>query len=399
MTSRQFIYRALDANGATTTQTLTAPTRADALRRLARDGATVLELREAAGHVQSRTRVANTEAILALQQLAVMTRAGVDLLEAIEIIAASLPGRAIAEHLRATARALRQGDRLAGALKAAAPFFPPYVYALIRAGEASGRLPLVLDEAARQMAFEHRVARDVQNALVYPAFLVLSGAASVMFLFYVVVPRFADMLRNARADLSGLSELVIHAGVAFHDHAGLILTAIALVSIGISAFANTSEGKRALSALGHATPGVRVLLLARQRTAWSRIIALSLSAGVDVLEATSLAAGALPEGKLKHDALAAVPALRSGRPVDEAFLKSNALSAVDASLVRAGQRSGALAEMFRAVADRNEEEMRDTLKRFTLILEPIAIAFVALLIGAIVLSLVSALVGIYESIG
>ena len=55
--------------------------------------------------------------------------------------------------------------------------------------------------------------------------------------------------------------------------------------------------------------------------------------------------------------------------------------------------------MFRAVAERNDESMRDALKRFTLIVEPLSIAAVASLIGVIVLGLVSALAGIYESIG
>jgi general secretion pathway protein F len=91
--------------------------------------------------------------------------------------------------------------------------------------------------------------------------------------------------------------------------------------------------------------------------------------------------------------------LRSGRPVDEAFVNAGVLAPVDASLVRAGQRSGALAEMFRNVADRNENSMRDALKRLTVLVEPIAIGLVALMVGAIVIGLVSALTSIYESIG
>jgi general secretion pathway protein F len=398
---KRFRYRAVGPDGAQTTDTLHAETRADALRRLGGERRTVLELVEVEEKAAKTggARARSEEPVLALRQLAVMTRAGIELLEALEIIAASLPGRPISEALRATALLLRQGERLGAALRQAAPFYPPYVYALIRAGEASGRLPLVLEEAARQMVFERRVARDIQNALFYPAFLVLSGLASVGFLFYVVVPRFAVMLTNARADIGGLSAFVLNAGVFFHDNVVLVLGVLAAALIGLVSFAATAEGRASLSALAHATPGLGGLLLTRQRAAWSRIMALALAAGVDVLEATTLAAQALPEGKTKQGALAAIPMLRAGRPLDEAFLKSQALSQIDASLVRAGQRSGALAEMFRAVADRNDEDMRDALKRFTAILEPAAIAVVAGLIGAIVLGLVSALASIYDSIG
>lgn len=398
MTARRFIYRAVSAAGAASTRSIIADSRAEALTRLTRDGATIIDIREE-DLSPAKSGVKSVEAVLVLKQLSVMTRAGIDLLEALETIASSLDGRPVAAAMRSTAISLRQGQRLASALKSSAPFFPPYVYALIRAGESSGRLPQVLEEASRQLEFENRTARDVQNALVYPAFLVISGAASVAFLFYVVVPRFAEMLRNARADLHGLSAFVIDAGVFFHDNAAVIVTGLALAIAAMFGFANTTEGKNALSALAHAVPGLRQLLLARQRTAWSRIMALALGAGVDILQATALAAEALPEGRLKQQTLAAIPALRAGRQIDDAFAQSQALTRIDASLVRAGQRASALPQMFQSVAERNEAEMRDALKRFTLVLEPIAIAVVALMIGAIVLGLVSALAGVYDSIG
>ncbi len=405
MSARRFLYRALTPDGATVSDWVVAETRADALRRLARDRKTVLDLKEVgAGGATfpgaGGARVSSEDRILVLRQLAVMTRAGVELLESLEIIATGLQGRAVADCLRGAGLALRRGDRLAKALRDAAPLtYPAYVYALIGAGEASGRLALVLEEAARRLELDQRVERDIQNALVYPGFLVLSGVASVSFLFYVVVPRFADMLRNARADLSGFSGFVIQAGVTFHDNALAIVIGVVALAVALVSLARTADGKRTFSVIAHTIPGLRTLLLTRQRAAWSRIMALALAAGVDVLEATSLAAASLPEGKLKRDAQASIKALRSGRPVDEAYLKTNVLSVVDASLIRAGQRSGALAEMFRAVADRNDEEMRDALKRFTLIVEPVAIAVVASMIGAIVLGLVSALASIYDSIG
>lgn len=404
MTEREFRYHYVGPGGASLTDTLFAATRLDALRRLRRQNRTVLDLTEieSGGSPETRTvrsKVTSDEAVLVLKQLAVMIRAGVELLEALDIIAGAMAGRPVANALRSTMAGLRQGERLAAAFYESAPFYPPYVYALIRAGEASGRLPLVLEEAGRQMAFEQRVGRDIQNALVYPGFLVVSGLASVSFLFYVVVPRFADMLHNARADISGFSAFVIRTGVAFHDNVVVVLICLAAAVFAATAFAATRLGRATLQAVAYSVPGLNSLLIARQRAAWSRIMSLATAAGVGVLETTALAASALPEGRLKHDVQAALPMLRSGRPVDEAFLKTRALSVVDASLIRAGQRSGALGEMFRAVADRNDEQMRDALKRLTLIVEPVAIAVVAILIGAIVLGLVSALASIYDSIG
>jgi general secretion pathway protein F len=400
MNERRYIFRAIAVGGQITTQTVEATTRAEAMRRAMRPGLAILELKEDAPAVlRGRRKITRDHAILILRQLSVMVGAGVQLLDAIETLAASLPGAEAAEKLRNTAQALRRGERLGDALEATLAIYPPYVYGLVRAGDASGKLARVLEEAAQQLAFERRVERDVQNALTYPAFLVVSGAASVGFLMYAVVPRFAAMLESSRTAPTGISRLILDAGVAFNANAPTIVAILAGAAIATWALSRTRAAGAALSRLAHATPGLRELLSARQRSAWSRVAALSLDAGVGILDAIALAAGALPGGALKKSVSDAIPALRAGRSIDAAFREAGAISEIDASLLRAGQRSGALARMLHTIADRHEEDLRDALKRLTVIVEPIAIAAVALMVGGIVLALASALVGVYETIG
>lgn len=400
MTERRFVYKAINAEGRLTSQAVDAPTRADAVHRATQLGLTIVELREAQiASPPRRKKLTRDHAVLLLRQMAVMIGAGVHLLEAIETLASSLPHSEAEERLRLVSQSLRRGERLGDAWEAALPIYPAYVYGLIRAGDASGRLPRVLEEAATHLEFSRRVERDIASALTYPTFLVLSGAASVGFLLYAVVPRFALMLESSPAAPSGLSRFVLDAGLLFEANALTILVIIATTGIALFALLQTSAMKAAVGELAHATPGVRQLLMARQRATWSRVVALSLDAGVGILDAISLSAGALAPGALKRAALSAIPALRSGRPIDTAFRDAGAISEIDASLLRAGQSAGALGRMFHAIADRHEGDLRDAVKRLTVIIEPLAIATVALMVGAIVLALASALVGVYETIG
>jgi type II secretory pathway component PulF len=362
-------------------------------------GTAVISLAEDAPAQTRQRRIATDHGILILKQLALMLGAGVQLLDAIETLAASLPGANGAAGLRNVAQTLRRGDRLGDALEEALPIYPAYVYGLVRAGEASGKLARVLAEAAQQLAFERRVQRDIMNALTYPAFLVVSGAGSVAFLLYAVVPRFAAMLENTRTRPTGAAQLVLNAGVAFHDNAPLILALLAAMAVALFLLIRSPATRPALLSIADTIPGLRGLLRARQQSAWTRIAALSLDAEVGILDAIALAVAALPDGRLKTSILAAAPALRAGRAIDAAFRDAGAVSQIDASLLRAGQRSGALAPMMHAVADRHEENFRDALRRFVSVVEPLAIAVVALMVGSIVLALASALVGVYETIG
>lgn len=381
-----------------------AGSRAEALALLARERLTVLALVEdvnaTASAGGSGKIVSRDERVLILSQLSVMTGAGVDLLEALETVSSALSGRPAETALKVAATKLRSGSSLGNSLRAAVQLpYPDYVYALIDAGEASGRLPLVLDIAARRLTEERTFDRDLANALVYPAFLVVSGVLSVAFLLYAVVPRFATMLAGSPTPPKGLAAIVINAGVWFHAHALPVLIITAVLGAFGALMGQTQEGARTIAALTEAIPGVKSFRTLRQRASWSRIMALGLASGLDVLLAAGIAARSLPEGPMKVAALAAIPALRNGVPVDQAYLQAGVATALDASLIRAGQRSGAFGQMFGAVADRNERDMKDALKRIIMLAEPLAIATVAALIGSIVIGLVSALVSIYDSVG
>jgi len=96
--------------------------------------------------------------------------------------------------------------------------------------------------------------------------------------------------------------------------------------------------------------------------------------------------------------VAADASIRTGSPIEAAFAREHALGAIDASLVRAGARTGSLPAIFTFIADQHEARLRADLKRLTVILEQAAIAIVASAIGSVVIGLVTALTGVYEAI-
>jgi general secretion pathway protein F len=401
---RRFSYRAVKPDGEVVSDVVRARDRREALARVAQHNLIVTDIREAerapafgGGAGAATPKLA--ERVLVLKQLATMVRAGVELLEALETIAHSLGAGPMPDALREAAAGLRRGDRIADALSRGMPFYPPYVFALVSAGEASGRLDRVLEEAASQLAFEDRIRRDISGALAYPAFLVASGMLTVGFLFYAVVPRFAAMVNAQRAEIDALPRFILGLGQGFHDNVWLVLGLILAAGFSLYAFARSAAGVRAIATLLESAPVTGPLIGARQRAGWSRIMAFALSSGVGIMEAASLAEAAAPVGRF-HDGVAdASRALRAGKTVDEAFGASGALAPIDLSLLRVGQRSGALADMFRAVADRYEEDLRDGLKRATALVEPVSIGLVALAVATVVLSLVTAMTSIYDAIG
>jgi type II secretory pathway component PulF len=401
--ARRFAVRGRRADGTDVVDTIRAPDRRTAILQLAQEGVTAISVTESRDRTTpfnpGGKRETEGDRLLVLQQIAILSRAGIPILEAVESIASALAGRSISSRLLEAARGLRRGERIATALKSSLPDYPAHVYALIQVGEANGNLADVLEEAVRQLKYQRALKRDIVNALSYPAFLVVAAMCALAFLFAVVVPRFAVMLGTARDDMDGLPRAVLDIGAFVNAHPVVTLTVLCALAGAAAWTVITPEGRRRSLRMASDWPIVGDQIIATQRAEWARLMALAVSTGIGILDAAALSFDATPAGPFRERLTGSIRALRRGDAVADAFGASGALDAIDMSLLRTGQRSGALGEMFVIIADRHEEAVRAGMKRFTGILEQLAIAIVATVIGTVVIGIVGAMTSIYETIG
>ena len=147
------------------------------------------------------------------------------------------------------------------------------------------------------------------------------------------------------------------------------------------------------------TPLVGTVLRARETVGWARLMAFSLEHGVELLDASALARRATPPGPFRDGLERTEGDLRAGLALDAALARHTALTRMDLSLIGAGLKSGALPRMLGFLAEGYDGRLRDTLKRLTALIEPLAIGAISVLVGAVALSLVLALSSVYENIG
>jgi general secretion pathway protein F len=397
---RQFQYRAVTREGRAVKDIIRARDEPAALRGLMASGLTVTSLSEVSF---AETNLSDRafrpgERVLLMRQLALMLQAGVPLLEALETVASGVVARRGRLQLLAVITALKGGSTLGAALRAHAPGFPYYVYAMAEVGEAAGRIPEVLRTAADQMAYEDRLRRDFVNALTYPALLACAGVAAVAFIFIEIVPRFSALIESNGGQMPALSRVVFAVGDFVNSH--LVAVALGLAALGalVGLAVSHPEGRRRLYAMGHWTPVIGGLLKAREIATWARLTAFSLSHGVALLDASALSRQALPAGRFRSGLEAFDFELRTGAAVDVSLGRHTGLTAMDLSLLRAGQKSGALATMFALLADSYDDLLKDRMKQFTALAEPAAIGAISVVVGLIALSLIMALASIYEAV-
>ena len=260
------------------------------------------------------------------------------------------------------------------------------------------RVAEVLKQAAEQMAYEDRLRKDFGNAMTYPAFLLMAGLGAVAFIFTQVVPRFGAMIGEDRSRVPTVSRWVLSAGEFANANIGVIGIGLgALIALVVVIATNPAIKARAYT-LAHGLPVVGGVLQAREVAAWARLTSFALVNGVPILSAVALARAAVPIGPFRQGLNRLENDLKAGLTLDASLAAHTKLEAMDLSLLRAGQRSGAIGAMFGFMADNYENRLRDSMKRMTSLLEPAAIGAISLIVGFVALSLVLALSSVYEGV-
>ena len=395
-----YLYRGMTRDGTASRGTLSAPDKRTAMRRLAGEGLIITDIREApAAKPAGKDRgLKQTERVLVLRQLALMLEAGVSLLEALDTVAQGMTARKGQAQFQAMIGALRRGENLGEAFETHAPGFPFYVYAMARVGEASGRIAAVLKDAAEQMAYEDRLRKDFQNALTYPAFLLGAGVLAVAFIFTQVVPRFGAMIGEDRTNVPTLSRWVLDTGEFANTHLPVVGIGLAALAALIFVIATNPGIRGQAYSIAHRMPVIGPVLQSREIASWARLTAFALNNNVPILSAAALSRAAVPTGPFRVGLDRLEGDLRAGITLENSLAAHTNLEAMDLSMIRAGQKSGAVGPMFGFMADNYEARLRDRMKQMTALLEPLAIAMISLVVGVVALSLVLALSSVYEGV-
>lgn len=395
-----FRYTAVDRTGRQVRDVVRARDARSAARALIGEGLTpitVVEEKKAVSGGSNRD-LNFAEKVSVLRQLALMVEAGVGLLEAMQTVAAGIAAAKGKAKFEAVITGLKRGDRLAHAMEVNAPGFPFYLYAMLRVGESTGRVAEVLQEAADQMAYEHKLRRDFIGSLIYPAFLIIVALIVMVSMVMFIVPKFSDMIGEDRSRIPYLSQVVF--GVAdFMNHNILALAVgfVAFIVVTVMVLLNPSV-RVSLYNFARGVPGLGGILKARELGSWAKVLAFALSNGVGLLEAATLARQAAPPGEFNKNLDQFERDLKSGVEVAESLSRHTRLTSMDLSLIRAGSKSGALARMFTYVAEGYDATLRDRLKTLSAFVQPAVIIFVAIIVATLVMGIMMALLSVYQSI-
>jgi general secretion pathway protein F len=379
-----FAYRALSAGGRTRAGVVGAESARAAWQELRARGVYPTELAEHAPAREWTLRRPGAAALAATtRQLATLVDAGVPLADALAAVAEQTDDPALVRALTVAHARLREGEPLADALAASPRVFPAVFRELVRAGEASGALPLVLGRLAEHGERSAAVRARLRAALTYPAVMTAATFAVLAFLLVWVVPQLTQLFADTGTPLPLATRALVTAtwvaGIAFWP-------AVALgAALGWLAHRRRDELARRWDALLLRLPVVGTIARKTAVGRAARTLATLLGGGVPLDAALGIAGSAAGNRDIEAALARVRDAVRDGEPLATALAASGAFPGLVVRLVAIGERSGTLAAMLERAATGYETDVAAAIESATALVEPALVV----VMGAVVLALVA----------
>jgi general secretion pathway protein F len=364
--------------------------------KAARAGGRVLRVEQAEA-APARTRVAWSRTIF-LQETLTLLKAGLNIVEAMEALERKEANPGIRQVLGRVLLSLREGASFSDALLREPALFPPVLVAGVAASETTGGLASTLERYLAYDARINQIKRKVTASAIYPLLLMVVGGGVILFLIAYVLPKFSAILDGTGRNTGRMTLLLIHFGQSIQQHPLIFIAVMLALGAGVAWLIFNDTGRRlALTGLMR-IPVLSGIFGTLGLSRLYRTLALLLVSGIPLPQALEMARGIV--NPLQSMELAtAIVRLRSGQPLTESLAGSSLIPPIAESLLRVGERSGALADMADKLADFLDIALDRRVDMFSRLFEPLLMSFIGVVIGAIVLMMYSPIFDLVGSVG
>lgn len=393
----RFRYEALSASGEPVDGEIESANYSEAVAELQRAGLIVMLVQPARSSLfrlsPQRNRVGEKEIVSFTQQLAILLEAGQTLEASLALQIRNRSGRPLNALLQRLLNNVKNGSSLSSAMAVEGRVFSNFYLSLVRAGEATGMLAETLSQLASNLERAHSLRSDLLSALIYPVFLVVGVLGSLALLVTFVVPQFVPIFVDMNIPLPWITQFILALGKFFSAWGGWCLGGLILLALFVQVRLRQPAVKLALDRQLLKLRFLGTLLQGSETARLALTMGTLLGQRVSLLASLEIVAQITPNQAIAEALQAASQDARNGCSLSSAMESTKVLPDLAIQMVRVGEQSGQLAQMFIKLADIYDKQTQIALKRLMAALVPsltlVMTIFVAIIMLAIILPLLS----------
>ena len=403
-----FTYEARSADGKKVDGSLKAPDRNAAMDQIKKKNLTVVQLTEDTGIAAKRTlfgrapraKVKTKDICILTRQLSTMISAGIPLLESLEILCeqASDPGfRRVMDRI---IERVRSGTDFSTALGEHPKIFSNIFVNMIKAGEVSGNLDVILTRLAEYLEAIEEIKREVKSAMVYPTVSLVMILSITAGLVVGIVPKFKVIFDQlGMTELPWITQALLDISMFLQTQ---YLLAMFLIAAGVTGFIMFKRSKKGMKVwhrflLNMPVFGQLVRKVAISR--FARTFSTLIQSGVPMLGALDIVAGTAGNVIIEEAVLKAKDAVSRGETLGEPLAATKVFPPMVTRMIAIGEKTGALEKLLSKISEFYDAEVKAGVKALTSLIEPLMIGFMGLIVGGIVLAIFMPIIDIQKKLG
>jgi type IV pilus assembly protein PilC len=333
-----------------------------------------------------RERLDPIEFLVFNQQLTTLLKAGIPVLQSLELLQRSQASPVFREVLARILDEVRGGVALSDAFANQGGLFPRLYCATIFAGERAGELVPVLERYVHHSQMLETVRRRVKSALMYPMVLISLATGLIGLLLGYVIPRFAAFYLGFGSELPLITRTVLEVGNLVQKNALLIVVSLAVGVVFLRRWSGTEQGGLFFDRLVLRVPFVGAILHFFALSQFIRSLATLLSGGTPLVNSLEIASATVTNRALSGPLLRVAPRVREGQALHASLEATKLFPELSLAMVQVGEATGSLDEMLFNVSQFYDETIEVKLSRLVTLIEPAVLVLMGGIIAGLLLS-------------
>jgi len=396
-------YKAIDESGKAVQGVIDADSPKGATEKLKRQGVFLSSLREAK---EGRSRSFNPFKGIKISELAVTTRqfstlisAGLPLEASLSALSEQTEDAKLGQVLAQVKERVSEGSSLANALNEHNDIFSDLYINIVRAGEASGTLDIVLLRLADFLETQAALTSRVRGALIYPMFMFFIGGGVLFFTMTYVIPRIAKIFEESQSSLPLMTLILIKISDFLNNYILLILLFAIIIFFAAIRFNRTERGKMFFDRLMLKVPVFGKLTSMVVISRFTRTLGTLLSSGIPLLDALEIGEAVMGNkvyGKTLEEVRVNV---REGASLAQPLKESGVFPPLVTRMIAVGEQTGEMEAMLSKVADIYDQQVETMVSTLTSLLEPVMIVIIGAVMAFIVFAVLLPIFNLTSTIG
>lgn len=387
----EFLLRYADPRGQMHEQVADAPSEREARERLQQQGYLVYSVRAkdfgARFSGASRNKAVNLEKFLIFnQQFVTLVRAGLPILQGLDLLADRLTDEKLGRHIRAVRDEVKTGTVLSDAF-ARQGVFPPIYVTSVLAGEKSGSLVEVLERFITYQRLTLALRKKLLTSLLYPAVLLTLVLLLIVFLVTYVVPNFASLYSSMGAKLPTATRVLIAVGTTARAYVLAGILAVLLAGVAAYYWSKRDSSQETLDRMKSRLPLLGEIWTKYQVAQLSRVLGTLLVGGIPLVQALETSGRSLGTVLLKKALDRTAVMVREGRPLSKSLHSSGIIPDLATDMMEVGESTGALPQMLASVAEFYEEDVANRMTALLSLVEPAIMIFMGGFVAFVLVAL------------